>query len=297
MSEDLVPQGDRLILSYLHGAEVVYQPREEMAPRTMFDYELVYLQEGTITYGVNGQEFVLPPGSAILGCPGFIENYRWDTAAKTRHGYFHFGIEQYPLDWPLQQDWPHAIKATPPVFPSMFRHLLLHAYEHDDWPAARPDAKDCRLLEVLLDTFLETPHSGPVSFERERPEPVRRALVYMHAIMDDNPIKHVTLNMVAEEAHVTEKHLCRLFSKTMNNSPMQVLTLFKLQSAQILLTRTNMSVKEIAEHSGFENPLYFSRRFAKQFGCSPSKFRNLLKTGQAPIKNILPPDLIPRSRI
>ena len=51
----------------------------------------------------------------------------------------------------------------------------------------------------------------------------------------------------------------------------------RITNAQMLLEATNYAVNEIARIVGYDNPLYFSRLFHKQKGCSPSEYRKLLK--------------------
>ncbi|MCR9288467.1 MAG: ATP-binding protein [Bacteroidetes bacterium] len=48
----------------------------------------------------------------------------------------------------------------------------------------------------------------------------------------------------------------------------------RLQKAKFLLQTTNLNVSEIAYDVGFTNPAYFSSSFSKEFGVSPSEFRN-----------------------
>ncbi len=286
----------RLELAYLHGGEVVYQPGESLGPRNLIDFELVYIIEGTISYESDSESYTVAPGGFILGRPGFIETYRWDPQHHTRHAFFHFGIDSVPSDWPDPDRWPRVRNAANPLCANLFRHVLQHMYEHNDWPIVRPTPADCRLVEVLMDALLETPHTETVSFERERPEPVRRALVHIRRLAEEDPHYPLSLHELAEQANVTEKHLCRLFAKWVGHSPMQTYTLLKLESALPLLTRTNLSIKEVAQRSGFENPLYFSRMFSKTFSCSPSGFRTQLQKGLVRHKNVLPVDIFPRTR-
>lgn len=286
----------RLELGYLHGGEVVYQPGESLGPRNLQDFELVYIIEGTVCYESDGTSYTVAPGGFILGQPGYTETYHWDPQNHTRHAFFHFSIDRYPADWPNPDHWPRIRNATNPLCTSLFRHILQHIYEHNDGPIARPSPADCRLVEVLIDAFIETPHTETASFERNRPEPVRRALMYIHQLAEEDPHHSLTLKELAGQANVTEKHLCRLFAKWMGHSPMQTHTLLKLESTLPLLTRTNLNVKEVAQRCGFENPLYFSRIFSKTYGCSPSTFRTQLKKGLIRPVNILPVDIFPRIR-
>ena len=58
---------------------------------------------------------------------------------------------------------------------------------------------------------------------------------------------------------------------------MQFITSIRITNSQMLLETTNYAVNEIAHIVGYDNPLYFSRLFHKQKGCSPSEYRKLLK--------------------
>ena len=268
-----------------------------LGPRVLSDFELVYVIDGQITYSSDGTTHTIPPGGFILGRPGAHETYEWDPQVPTRHAYFHFGIERYPSDWAPPEEWPRARVALAPVCVNLFRHILQHIYEHDNWPVVRPEPTDCRLVEGLMDLFIEDRYAETVSFDRDRPEPVRQALVLMRRVVEEDPLRALSLPEVATHAHVTEKHLCRLFSQSLNHSPMQTFTLLKLQSSLPLLIRTNLSIKEVAMRCGFENPFYFSRRFSHTFGYSPKKFRDQLRRGRSlPIPSTLPPDIMPRNR-
>jgi AraC family transcriptional regulator len=287
-------RGRCLELTYLHGGEVINQPGEVLGPRTLADFEMVYVIEGRVTYLADGVSSAVPPGGFIFARPGFPETYHWDTQMPTRHAFFHFGIDIYPSDWPDIKTWPRVRTALSPVCVSLFRHILQHIYEHNDWPAVRPGRQDCRPVEALIDTFFEN-HRADASFDRDRPEPVRRALMLLRKTVEENPHRTLSLADVAGCAHVTEKHLCRLFSDSLNYSPMQTFSLLKLQASCPLLARTNLTVAEIADRCGFENPLYFSRRFSQAFGCSPRNYRESLRNEmpQAMV-NLLPVDVLTR---
>jgi AraC-like DNA-binding protein len=47
--------------------------------------------------------------------------------------------------------------------------------------------------------------------------------------------------------------------------------------AQSLLENTEYNIGEIAEIVGYDNPLYFSRVFKKEYGVSPAQYRKNLE--------------------
>jgi AraC-like DNA-binding protein len=48
----------------------------------------------------------------------------------------------------------------------------------------------------------------------------------------------------------------------------------RMLAARRMLVEARLSVKEIAHAVGFEDPFYFSRRFTRQFGVSPTGLRD-----------------------
>jgi AraC-like DNA-binding protein len=51
----------------------------------------------------------------------------------------------------------------------------------------------------------------------------------------------------------------------------------KMQKASQQLDFTDKSVKDVAMSLGFDDPYYFSRRFSKIIGLSPTKYRAIKK--------------------
>jgi len=285
---------DSLVLSYLHGGRFRYQPRESLGPRLLTDYELVLILEGNVTYCCDNEEYKLESGSIVLGRPGSRETYRWDREKPTYHAFIHFGIQEIPSDWPPPERWPRIrIKPDPAARPFL-RHILRHVNEHPNWPMQSPGRAECRLVETLIDIFLETHITDDAQLERDRPEPIRRTLKMMKLSLEETPVTPVSLIKLAQKAHVTPKHLCRLFTRHMGQPPMRTYNLLRLQYSITLLSRSNLSIKEIAERCGYEDPLYFSRSFSKTFNKSPRQLRKDIRAGNLPPSNPLPADITPR---
>ncbi|MCD9020788.1 helix-turn-helix transcriptional regulator [Cohnella silvisoli] len=71
-------------------------------------------------------------------------------------------------------------------------------------------------------------------------------------------------------------HLCKLFKQTTGLSPMQYLLKIRMERAEQLLT-TPMTIDQVASSVGFGDALYFSRKFRKWRGQSPSEYRKTLR--------------------
>jgi AraC family transcriptional regulator of arabinose operon len=286
---------DRLKLKYLYGGLVQYLAGETLGPRILHDYELVLIIEGQVTYRADDDEYAASPGSVILARPGFEETYHWDPHGRTRHAFFHFDIESIPSDWPEPQSWPTLNSQPTPAIGALFRHIIQLINANPNWPSVAPGPGECRIVETIISLFLESHvEENATQFEYGRPEPVNRTLKWMREVIDENPNRAVLLKDLVDVAGVTDKHLCRLFQKTLGHSPMQTYNLMRLQLSLALLTRTNMTVKQIAVRCGYDNQFYFSRCFTKVFGRAPSRVRREFALAVPPPANPLPADITPR---
>jgi transcriptional regulator GlxA family with amidase domain len=82
-----------------------------------------------------------------------------------------------------------------------------------------------------------------------------------------------SVHELAEEVHLSQRQLQRLFKKETGARISSLLAEQKLQQAVILLTGSSLSIKEIAYATGYEHPSSFTRAFENRFGRSPKDYR------------------------
>ena len=83
---------------------------------------------------------------------------------------------------------------------------------------------------------------------------------------------------IADEVHVSEDYLTRVFKRELGLSPWDYLNRYRVWLAGTLLRNTGMSVNEVAEATGFQDQAYFCRVFKKIRGYSPSRSRTTKKS-------------------
>lgn len=79
---------------------------------------------------------------------------------------------------------------------------------------------------------------------------------------------------LAEVSGLSRAHFSRVFAVSEGMPPAEFVLRKRLQRATKLLTQAaDLSVKEVAIMSGFDDPNYFAKVFRRYFGASPTEFR------------------------
>lgn len=78
---------------------------------------------------------------------------------------------------------------------------------------------------------------------------------------------------LAAIAKMSPSHFATVFRAQTGTSVMQYVTQVRMAKARELLDSTNMTIGEVARSCGFEDALYFSRRFSAFHGMNPSSYR------------------------
>ncbi len=84
---------------------------------------------------------------------------------------------------------------------------------------------------------------------------------------------HKDVNFYADKLCITPCYLYKVVSKELDISPKEMIEHYTLQALKILLSTTDLSMKEIAEKLNFEDPSYLNRFFRKHVGITLTDFR------------------------
>lgn len=81
----------------------------------------------------------------------------------------------------------------------------------------------------------------------------------------------LTSGLLCKELAMSSSKLYRKIKQLTDLSPNEFIRTVRLKKSAVLLKTKNYNVTEVAEMVGFNDPLYFSRCFKKQFGTAPSE--------------------------
>lgn len=112
-------------------------------------------------------------------------------------------------------------------------------------------------------------------------------------VMKEKYMEDLTLKAVAEELHISESYLGKLFKNKTGCTFLDFLTLHRIKAAIDLLEGTELKVYEIAYMTGYTDAKYFSRVFQKIVGIKPTEYRNGYQLSKDNMLNILYPQGTP----
>ncbi|MCW2927785.1 MAG: Transcriptional regulator, AraC family, partial [Thermoleophilia bacterium] len=85
---------------------------------------------------------------------------------------------------------------------------------------------------------------------------------------------HHDAGWYASQLHVSANHLAAVLSRMTGRSTKRLITDRIMVEAQRLLRYTDLTVQQVAQRLGFDDPLYLSRAFKAHTGESPTLWRS-----------------------
>ncbi len=245
-------------------------------PRGSSDWLLIYTIGGSGRITTPQGSFVTRPGEAILYAPADYQDYRTDPTARRWHLLWsHFRPK---ASWHAWLQWPvHEAAGV--------RHITLERGEvrasfvsalartiralRRQFPNAGDFAANA-LEETLLWAHLAAARSGWMRLDPR----IRKAMDYLAA----NARQPFQLEALARHSGLSVSRLAHLFKTEAGISPQRFFEQERMRQASQLLRVTGLGIAEIAAEVGYEDPFYFSNRFRRHAGKSPTQFRRGAKS-------------------
>ena len=238
------------------------------------DYQLLYVATGKayFYYGQNDEEvLVAPAGHMILYRPGEYQRYQYFLEDSPEVYWVHF--TGYEADALLSQigflDTTHLHCGTGHNFQEIFLRMIR------ELQVKRPCHEE--MLALFLRQLFTQMHRSRLevtSLEYRYSEEMEETIHYFNEAFS----QEISIEEYARSRHMSVCWFIRSFKRYMGMTPLQYITSIRINKAKELLKVTAYTVQEIGNIVGYDNPLYFSRIFRKNTGCSPSQYRENTQT-------------------
>ncbi|MOA01751.1 HTH-type transcriptional activator Btr [compost metagenome] len=84
----------------------------------------------------------------------------------------------------------------------------------------------------------------------------------------------ISIDQMAEAVHLHPNYFIAYFKKHFGIPPLKYVNRKRCDRAKQLLTSTSLSIKEIADQTGFKETNHFAKFFRKETSLSPTEYRS-----------------------
>ncbi len=246
------------------------------------EIEITYVQKGTMCYKVNHMVYHLKEGDIVFNNSGALHSGTMENQedcayipvtfdSRLIYGFFQSTINSKYVDPVIQDSMLPAICIDQSEsWHRPFREYLLRIIALDE---KKPDFYELDITiclqsmwRLLLEHITYEPQaSRENSLEYDR---IKKILSYI----EDNYQNKITLNDIAGHIHLCESECTRLFKRHMNTTLFAFLQEYRIERSLEFL-QSGEPVSTVALNTGFSDPNYYSKVFAKIKGCSPREYR------------------------
>lgn len=247
-------------------------PGHYYGPAVRDHFLIHYILDGKGMFQVGDKTYHLKKNQGFLIFPGIVTYYQAD------------------LEDPWNYSWVgfHGLKAESYLkLAGLTADNPIFTYDKDDYVSncfkmmlstkAMKRGRELRLLghlymfltqlmeENCSEKFIDNSESLKESY-------VRIAMEYIQM----NYSRKIRISDIASHVRLDRSYLGSVFKEYMNISLKDYLINFRIDKACELMSRSNLSIGDIARSVGYEDQLLFSKMFKKIYGMCPREYRKIL---------------------
>ena len=219
---------------------------------------------GDVSFAVENTIYPITPGSVIITKPYEYHHCVYHSDASHKHIWILFSVEQneqlFDLFFNRKAGTGNLLILAPEQLARV--SAICDQLLQDPISEFEKHYLFFRLIQYLYDA------ESPEEPDDHSPESLKLALNYMAQHLQEP----VTIQQLAQTAHVSVNTLERHFAENLNASPSRYLRRKRLANAAKLLSR-GCSVAEACEQSGFPDYSNFIALFRQSYGITPLQYR------------------------
>ncbi|MDR0563154.1 MAG: AraC family transcriptional regulator [Spirochaetaceae bacterium] len=229
----------------------------------------IYCYEGAGYYRLNrgetktigpGRMLIIPPGTPHLY--GAAQNNPWSIFWMHSKGLF---FNSFYENWASSESVPIADSFCGRISELFYQcfYILKMPYRWEEFFHL------CHLAAAIISLIPGASKQSAGGITVNGNTGIESAVSYMKKRLHEC----ITLEELSYAAGFSASHLHYLFRKYSGYAPIEYFLRMKIQAAAKDIFFSDLTVREIAEAYGIEDPYYFSRLFKKIIGLSPMQYR------------------------
>ena len=238
------------------------------------EFELLVATKGSLCIQMEENCFTIAPGEGI-----FINSGRLHTitaGGEGEHGFiavvFDYTLicNEYEVIFAkyVQPLLTGSLKVEEKLPPEICEriHSICRAYEAEEFDNELY-IKQC-VLNIFYLLMKDAENTKPM-VHSSKSLLVKEVLDYIRR----NYGEPISLQLLADQVHVSKEYLCRTFRVLSGSAPIEFLNRYRIRQSTFLLAQTDKSVSDIAQACGFNHSSYYGKLFYEYMGCTPTEYR------------------------
>jgi AraC-like DNA-binding protein len=237
-------------------------------------YEIFFIDAGDYTCAINDVEVVAKPGSVVVVKPG--DRHADFCPEPVRFRVLRLRVEPGPSTIQSASIFDEGIAPLAQVvedrdqaLSQLADRLIEEASHHRRFVAEILDLLAAEFVWTLL-RRLPAERLPPALAEGMQ---ARGFASDLQHVFEEHLGRNLGLRELAHELDLSERTLTARCRSQFGESPTRLFVRHKMDQARVLLAQTDLPIKEISAHFGFENPYHFSTVYKRVHGVAPTAHR------------------------
>lgn len=246
-----------------------------LRPDGRLDYQLIYISSGKASFSfdscidshIHEKTVMLHKGYTALYKPGERNDYKYDHLYSTEAYWVHFtgyGAETVLSEANLNNGsyfYAGICETIICVFDSIIREMQLKSPYYQ----LNVSSLFMHLISLMSRNILLNDAPDKIYTDEGIAKTIER--------MRRDFYLNIPITEYASECNMSINWFISRFKKQTGHSPLRFINSLKIEKAKYLLSNTQISIREIAAITGYDNIYYFSQSFKNHTGMPPGKFR------------------------
>lgn len=269
------------------------EPHTLIGPRDIYDYEILYLKEGTASIIIEGIEYFAQSGDVFLFRPHQRHSIQCLNDFPVIQPHVHFDLlyrenrQEIPVSYityeemneqqknnfakdSISEFFPNIPSKIHLQKPKIFEEYLFDLIDEYNNPSIFTELRQQWLFLRLFNLFItEVGYVLGYQTHRTSENTATRVKLYL----EDNVGRHISLNEMTKALHIDKSYMIHIFKQVYGDTPLEYHKKIRIKRARNMLVNTNLTISEIAEATGFNSLHDFDRVFRKIDGSTPSSYR------------------------
>lgn len=246
--------------------EKALENRRTFRPNGRQDYQLILIEDGNALFHRNSHKLTLKSREMLIIPPGECNDYQYSEDVFAM--WIHFSgtaIASLLNDYAMAPFTCYRVGSTSHFFVLAEQIIREFQLQHVGY------ANNCNGLLLQLLTLAKR-RIDTEADKKKQPFPLDLSNVLED--MKTNFSQYRDISVYAKMCNISQSHFIHNFTRQIGMSPYKYLSTIRIDQAKYLLNQTDLSIRDISENVGFDDPLYFSKFFRKQTGVSPKQYRS-----------------------